>query len=425
MIFTISSGIYFILFFIFLYSSLPVFKTKKNTFTLEPMNRGLSTSGKYQKPFGCIPRVHCQRRIYMPTATLLPSKVFVPSSPLPPSPPHEVLQEVKRKHYHSKVIIKATQWDVLEYYDVALKTQDRTKFCLLAAEKEVRSNEAIPFVDWDFIRELHKLPERQPGPTPISKSKYKCLKNCMTEVQWVQNGLGDFDWYEVPLTKWPKYHGEAVDHQFFYVFQELIKHVERESCNKIMAILNSLLQIAFRVIKPLLEAINNYQVKEVSEPIYLFDTVISCQKVLDDYLIHNLVMDEKMFLQIICTIKQDIITFWRQQDKRRTDTLQRWDTFINGIVHMIGMTLADNNKSCYLEPVNKEEEKEEVVIVKPPPCPKQEEDEEIKLLRIKVRAARKKIDSREECYDEDQSLDNWNEWVELKTQLRELKKQKI
>ena len=394
------------------------------------MNRGLSTSGKYQKPFGCIPRVHCQRRIYMPTATLLPSKVFVPSSPLPPSPPHEVLQEVKRKHYHSKVIIKATQWDVLEY-DVAFKTEERTKFCLLAADKEVRSNEAIPFVDWDFIRELHKLPERLPGPTPISKSKYKCLKNCMTEVQWVQNGLGDFDWYEVPLTKWPKYHGEAVDHQFFYVFQELIKHVERESCNKIMAILNSLLQIAFRVIKPLLEAINNYQVKEVSEPIYLFDTVISCQKVLDDYLIYNLVMDEKMFLQIICTIKQDIITFWRQQDRRRTDTLQRWDTFINGIVHMIGMTLADNNnKSCYLEPVNDKEEKEEVVIVKPQeeyvlvkPQP-QEEDEEIKLLRSKVRAARKRIDSREECYDEDQSLDNWNEWVELKTQLRELKREK-
>ena len=270
------------------------------------MNRGLSNTTKYQRPYGIVKGVIINRLMTSPP----PIKNYCIPAPSAPSS----LKLVTK-------VIKAVTTP-LEYISCSCPdSHEPSSFALqcLAKEPHVmvipKNFVPPPFekpMDWKLIRKLNKLSRPQPP------------KNQRTHSERVYNAVGEYEAFTVPITKDKD---GPLEHHYINVFPEMIEKVKYRYTKKIQDMIENLIILAVDrlVIKKLLDDVEKYKVTKDEDPVNVFD-IFCCYT----YAVSRCIIDDlSAVYKVLVIIKQGIVNLWQQSGMKKSE--RQWFLMLNNL----------------------------------------------------------------------------------------------
>lgn len=326
------------------------------------MNRGLTTTAKYQKPFGFVRPAALNRLYGLKHRSSLP---LVPPPVLPPPPPvKSIIPQKTRQDPHQ---VSFDDAKVISY-SLGNKSHRFGYFPWMVIE-----NSENDFVqpDWDRIKKLNDL-----------STKPKPPKNAVLISEWINGEQYQYPWTYILSACGKK---RPVNHQFMFVFKELLLKTRVDAVERISLMLKGILELALdkQYVRELLAAVETHIVCIDLERYNLYDTICDYTYMLENE-DNDAVEERTLFI-----IKTGLMNYWLHSGDR--DCMERWDFMIHGML-------------------------QKLIQIKVEEISNGAED-----LRKEMREARVKVDHYTEGED---PIDNWNYYMDKKKLLMEWKKKK-
>jgi len=282
------------------------------------MNRGLSNTTAYQRPYGIVKGV-CISRLPITPIPIRRYSVPRPSAVFPPPPPSKLLWTTKK----ATVLQPKTP---LEYISCPCPDSHQPSPLVLrcqAAEPHVMvmpKNFTPPPpeepIDWKLMWKLNKLSRPRPP-------KNKCV-----HFEWVYNAVGEYEAFTVPITR---DENGPLEHHYMKVFPEMIMKVKSDSMKRLTDMIQGLLELAIDsfVIKKLLDDVEKYKVTKDEDPVNVFDTICRYTYVAAT----SRIDDASVLYKILVIIKQDVVNLRTQLGMKKAE--RQWFVMLNNLVCVI------------------------------------------------------------------------------------------
>lgn len=331
------------------------------------MNKVLSTSTIYRRPFPILLPVI---RTNVPCFFSKPNKPLPQTPPTTPPPPPLFNFKTNKTNYYKN----SNTPEIKTSIPCSLTHLKLQKPCLCPRNIAVLSSNAHQEQltppqqpDWELIRTINKLPKHPRPPT-----------NACVAFEWIN---GTPHPYIIS-----KINGVPLNHQFKFVFQQMLRKSRLNAILNIQTKINAIIQVAIEkdYIIPLIHAAKLAPVTFVPNIINPWDVVYDAENCLQN---SSSKKDNPEFLALII-IKQGIMNYWLQLGSN--DVIQQWDSTINNATKIaLNMIIQD-----------------------------------ISLQASAIRDSIKETFKKTQQNNVDDAIDSWNTYVMLKNKLMDLNKRK-
>lgn len=329
------------------------------------MQRVLTTRSEHHQRFGYIRPTDKRRFHDLQYRSSLP---VVVNDPHPSPPPLKSLLPQKKKQELHRVAL----YDDIQVFKFTLFDIERQIGYIPSMVVQTADNALIQ-PNWDLIKKMNNLPTRQRSPG-----------NAILITEWI-NGVE----YQYPLTYFTTSSGEKrpVNHQFMYVFKELLHKSRKDALERIELKMRGIIEMAITkyYLKDLLTTVSKHVIiVDLERRTNLFDII----RDYTDMLTKGYDNVEERTLVII---KEGLINYWIQSYDQKC--MENWDLLLLKLVREVSQDEV-NAISTIAEALMQEMRQAKSKVWAPPGD------------------------------DNGDHLENWNSFIRVKHELLDLKKRK-